>query len=181
MQIDSDNRYLWRMNRTRLDADSIRDTMLAVSGVLDLTAGGPGVEHFLKSPGPQSTPKLDYAAYDWNSPGAARRSIYRVVWRGIADPFMETTDFPELGLPAPVRGFSASALQSLALFNNDFVLHHSQRLATPAGSVRGAFRAVLQREPTAEEAAAFAAMAEKHGLAAAGRVLLNSNEFLFVD
>lgn len=189
MRADPDNRLLWRMNRSRLDADTIRDAVLAVSGRLDLTMGGPGARHFVMTPGPQATPKLDYAAHDWNSPGSARRSIYRVVWRGIADPFMEAADFPELGLPAPVRGFSASALQSLALLNNPFVLHHAAATAarteaaapdTPA-RIHALFRFALQRLPTAEEAAAFTALAEKQSLPAAVRVLFNSNEFLFVD
>jgi len=186
-QLDPNNTLLWRGNRTRLDADCLRDAILAVSGRLDLTMGGPGAQHFTMRPGPQSTPVLDYGAFDWSQPAGARRSIYRVVWRGIADPFMEALDFPELGLLAPSRGFSASALQSLALFNNPFVLHHSQGLAqrlekeAAADRVRQLFRFTLQREPTAEEQAEFTALSEKSGLAAAARVIFNSNEFLFVD
>jgi hypothetical protein len=187
-QLDPDNTLLWRGNRTRLDADCIRDAILAVSGRLDLTMGGPGAQHFTMKPGPQSTPVLDYNAFDWSQPAGARRSIYRVVWRGIADPFMEAADFPELGLLAPARGFSASALQSLALLNNHFVLHHSallaQRAAEPAAEgdgIRRLFRLALQREPAAEEAEAFAALVKDSGLAAAARVIFNSNEFLFVD
>ena len=186
---DPDNRLLWRMNRTRLDADTFRDTVLAVSGRLDLTAGGPGVAHFKSSPGPQATPVLDYPAFDHDSPGASRRSIYRIVWRGIADPFMETLDFPDMGLLSPVRGFSASPLQSLALLNNEFVLRQSEhlaaRLASPgadtAAQIRAAFRLTLLREPTPAELADFTNLAEKHSLPAACRVLLNSNEFLFVN
>ena len=187
--LDPDNRLLWRMNRPRLDADTFRDTVLAVSGRLDLTACGPGVSHFKSSPGPQSTPVLDYAVFDWDSPGATRRSIYRVVWRGIADPFMETLDFPDMGLLSPVRGFSASPLQSLALLNNEFVLRLSEHLAArvaqsgtgTAEHVREAFRLALLREPTQEELADFTAIADQHTLPAACRVLLNSNEFLFVN
>jgi hypothetical protein len=186
---DPDNRLLWRMNRRRMDADTFRDAVLAVSGRLETTMGGPGVEHFAKSPGPQATPKLDYAAWDWNAPGSGRRSIYRVVWRGIPDPFMEALDFPELGLPAPVRGFSASALQALTLFNNAFVLRHSEAVAQRAvmsgadmeTQVRAAFRIVLGREPADDERARFAAVATRQGLASCCRVLLNSSEFLFID
>ncbi len=179
--LDADNRLLWRMNRPRLDADEIRDAVLAASGRLDLTMGGPGVQHFKSSPGPQSTPALDYTAFDWASPAGARRSIYRVVWRGIADPFMEAVDFPDMGLLQPTRGFSASALQALTLFNNDFVLHHSTVTAQRAETVPALFRMVLQRDPTPQETADFGALVEKRGLAAAARVLLNSNEFLFLD
>jgi hypothetical protein len=188
-KLDPDNRLLWRMNRSRLDADTFRDTVLAVSGRLDLTVGGPGVQHFKSSPGPQSTPVLDYTVFDWDSPGAARRSIYRVVWRGIADPFMDALDFPDMGLLSPVRGFSASPLQSLALLNNEFVLrqseHFAERVAQSGAStsdqIRTAFRLALLRDPTPEETADFAAVADKHSIPAACRILLNSNEFLFVN
>lgn len=187
--LDPDNRLLWRMNRSRLDADCYRDAVLAVSGRLDLTMGGPAIAHFTSKPGPQTTPVLDYDAFDRDSPGAARRSIYRLVWRAIGDPFMDALDFPDLGLLAPVRGFSASPLQSLALFNNGFVLHSSRHFAgrlemsgtTMEDRIRAAFQFALQRPPTAEELTEFTALATQSGLAAAGRVLFNSSEFLFVD
>ena len=102
--VDADNRLLWRQNPLRLDADAYRDSILAVSGRIDLAMGGPAIQHFQQSPGPQMTPKLDYAAYDWSSPGASRRSIYRCVWRGIPDPLMAALDFPDLGLLSPRAG-----------------------------------------------------------------------------
>ena len=187
--IDSENRLLWRMNRRRLDAESYRDSVLQISGRIDLTMGGPGIQQFTQSKGAQLTPKLDYDAFDWDNPTAARRSIYRVVWRGIADPFMESLDFPDLGLLSPKRGESVSALQALSVFNNDFVLHHSQDLAksleatqpTIDDRVAQACRLIYLREPREEESVLLAAYAEKHGLTATCRVLLNSNEFLFVD
>ncbi len=83
--IDAGNRLLWRQNRLRLDADSYRDFVLAAAGRLDLTMGGPAIQHFHQSPGAQLTPKLDYASYDWATAGSNRRSIYRFVWRGIPD------------------------------------------------------------------------------------------------
>ena len=186
---DSDNRLLWRQNRQRLDADSYRDFARAVSGSLDFTMGGPGVKHFTMKPGPQLTPALDYAAYDWNAPGSNRRSIYRTVWRGIPDPFMDALDFPDLGLLAPSRTFSVSSLQALALYNNGFVLHCSELLALalekekkgPAERVEAAARRVWLRLPTAAESAKLQEYARQYGLPALCRVLLNSNEFLFVD
>lgn len=180
---------LWRMNRPRLDADSVRDSLLAISGRLESTMGGPSVAHFTSKPGPQSTPVLNYEDFNWDTPGANRRSIYRLVWRAIADPFMDALDFPDMGMLAPVRGFSASALQSLALFNNEFVLHSSARFASrlePMGNtmeerIHAAFQQALQRDPTATERADFSALAAQSGLPAACRVLFNCNEFLFVD
>jgi mono/diheme cytochrome c family protein len=187
--LDAQNLLLWRMNSTRLDAESFRDSLLQISGRLDLTMGGPGVEQFTSSKGQQDTPNLDYQAYDWSQPGAARRSIYRVVWRGIADPFMEALDFPDMALLAPKRGASVSALQSLTLYNNEFVLHHSKQLATRLQNesssledqVRHAVELIYLRAPTPSEHQDLTSYAQQFGLSALARVLFNSNEFLFID
>ncbi|OWK38075.1 DUF1549 and DUF1553 domain-containing protein [Fimbriiglobus ruber] len=186
---DADARLLWRSPRRRLDAESYRDAVLAVSGRLDLTTGGPGVRQFALSKGNFLTPRLNYAVFDWDAPGANRRSIYRFVYRTLPDPFLSSLDFPDASQLAPVRGASASPVQALALFNNPFVLRHSEHFATrlaglsadPREQVRHAFRLALQRTPTPTEQDAFTAHAGKHGLAAVARVLFNSNEFLFVE
>jgi hypothetical protein len=102
---------------------------------------------------------------------------------------MDALDFPDAAQLAPVRSFSSSALQALALLNDDFVLFHSQSwaahlaalAAVPTEQVRAAFRLALQREPTESECADFSTYAKERGLAAMCRVLLNSNEFLFID
>jgi hypothetical protein len=188
-KMDGENRLLWRQNRLRLDADSFRDFTLAASGALDLTMGGPAIKHFSQGPGPQLTPALNYNGFDWSKPEAGRRSIYRYVWRGISDPFMESLDFPDLGLLAPVRGFSASSLQALTLFNNDFVLHHSLVMAKRAeAEVKGLDKQVERvvelvwlRLPNSEERAEFVEFAKARGLPALCRLLLNSNEFFFID
>ncbi len=187
--IDASNRFLWRRNRQRIDAEVFRDSVLQMAGRLDLTMSRPGVEQFTKSKGRQATPVLDYSSFDWESTGARRRSIYRVVWRGIPDPFMEAMDFPDLGLLPSKRGFSVSALQSLTMFNNDFVLHGSgwtaqrinQEESELEAQVERAVNLAWLRELSDEELARFTAYARQHGLAAFCRVLLNSNEFLFVD
>ncbi|MDC0276400.1 DUF1553 domain-containing protein, partial [Verrucomicrobiales bacterium] len=172
----------------RLDAEAFRDSALRMTGRLDLTMGGPGIEQFTKSKGQQLSSVLDYSAFDWNVEVARRRSIYRVVWRGIPDPFMDTLDFPDMGLLPPKRSFSVSALQSLSLFNNDFVLHASEWFAeslekevSKEEQVQRAVQLSWQREPLDAELVGFETYAETHGLAALCRVLLNSNEFLFVD
>jgi hypothetical protein len=187
--LDADNRLLWRQNSQRLDAESVRDAVLSVSGRLDLKMGGPSVQQFKLGKGNFTTPNVDYAAFDWDSPGANRRSVYRFVFRTLPDPFLDALDFPDASQLSPTRPFSASALQALALYNNEFVLRNAEHFAarlgkladdTP-GQVRHAFRLALLREPTADELQRFAAYARKHGTAAMCRVLLNSNEFLFVD
>jgi hypothetical protein len=185
---DPENRLVWRMNRLRLDAESYRDAVLAVSGRLDLKAGGPGVEYFKTSPGQQLTPKVDYSGFDWNRPEAGRRSIYRVVWRGIPDPFLEALDFPDAALLQPTRTFSASPLQSLALYNNDFMLSQSEFFAKRleklgsenSDQVQAAVKLAFLRKPDPAELKSFTAYADKHGLAALCRILFNSNEFMFI-
>jgi hypothetical protein len=186
---DSENRLLWRQNRQRLDADAIRDFVLAASGQLDLKMGGPAVQQFRQSKGPQSTPELNYSVFDWDSPAGKRRSIYRYVWRGIADPFMEAVDFPDLGLLSPARGVSSSSLQSLSLFNNNFILAESQAMAKqleslspgPDGQFTECVWRLWNRAPTAQEIEELSSFAKQHSLAELCRVLMNSNEFLFVD
>ena len=186
---DPDNRLLARSPRHRLDAEGFFDGVLRTSGQLDDTRGGPGIARFTQRPGAQLTPILDYDGYELSSPGAGRRAIYRVVWRGIPDPLFDALDFPDLGLLAPTRGFSASALQALVLANNRFVLHAAQALAARAEAeradvadrVRFMVRRVWLRDPEAEEIADFVGLAERHGLAAVARALFNSDEFLFVE
>jgi hypothetical protein len=185
---DSENRLLWRQNRLRVDADAYRDAVLSVSGRIDWTMGGAAIQHFATSPGAQLTPKLDYNVYDWSKPGSGRRSIYRFVWRGIPDPLMAALDFPDLGLLTPNRSVSVSPLQALALFNNRFVLFHSDAMATdiarktpePDRQVIEVIRRCYQRDPLDDELRQFGVYIERHGLAAFCRLVLNSSEFLFV-
>lgn len=189
LAVDSDNRWLCRQNRRRLDADAFRDTVLSVSDSLDLTMGGPGVREFKVGAYIQVTPALDYAAYDWATVPRHRRSIYRFVWRGIPDPFMEVLDFPDLGLLSPVRGNSSSPLQALALYNDKFVLHFSEtlgkivakKISQPDAAVREIYSRILSRSPLPEEEAMAGELIKKHGPAALCRVLFNTNEFLFVE
>jgi hypothetical protein len=189
LQLDPQNRLVARRSRQRLDADAWRDSVLLASGRLDDTMGGPAVAHFSSRPGAQLTPILDYSTVNWDAPGMTRRSIYRVVWRGIPDPLLEQLDFPDLGLPAPVRGQSVSPLQALTLLNNRFVLHHAEHLAQRAlrtspdveGQVASAVSFTWQRQPTSSELDTLSRLARDHGLPAVARLLLNSAEFLIVD
>ena len=123
-----------KANHSKLSAQGDKPTAgllqdLKRRGLLDETRGGPAIARYTQKPGAQLTPILDYDAYDLASPGANRRSIYRVVWRGIPDPLFDALDFPDLGLLAPVRSFSASGPQALVLANNRFVLHCATALA----------------------------------------------------
>ena len=187
--IDGDNRYLWRMNRTRLDAESIRDTVVSMTGMLDRTMGGPSVKQFIQTPGIHVTPNVDYANFDPDRPENFRRSVYRFIFRTLPDPLMDSLDCADSSQLTPVRNASLTALQALSMLNNKFTVRQSEHLATRAASSSGdlsqqievAFRFALLRKPTDRERAALTEYARQHGLANACRVLLNSNEFLFVD
>lgn len=188
-EIDGENRLLWRANRKRMDAETYHDCVLQIAGMLEHGVVGPGEQYFQLTPGQQATPKVHYGRFDWTQDAVRRRAIYRVVWRGIPDPFFEVLDFPDLGLLAPKRSLSTSALQSLALWNHPFVLAHCQKVAThissrssdPQVQITLLFKSALQREPAIEEFAMLRNYTDKHGLPATVRLILNSNEFLFID
>jgi hypothetical protein len=187
---DADNLLLWRMNRSRLDAESLRDAVLRVSGKLDFEMGGPSVKHFKLSQGIHVTPNVDYGAFDVDSPGSYRRSIYRFVFRTLPDPFLETLDCPDASQFTPARSSSVTALQALAMLNDRFMVrqaeHFAARLRAEAGNdvreqVRRAWVLALGRPASTRETELLAGYARRHGMASACRVLLNCNEFLFVD
>ncbi len=183
---DADNRYLWRMNRARIDAETIHDTMLAVSGKLDLTMGGPSVQQFFFKD--DHSPVYDYTRFDVDSPGANRRSIYRFVVRSVPDPLMESLDCPDASILTPKRNVTVTALQALAVLNNPFVLRQSELLAARVAAVgslkkqiQQAYQLALNREPTPAEVKKLLPFAQKNGLASLCRLIFNTSEFMFVD
>jgi hypothetical protein len=194
-EIDADNRYLWRMNRQRLDAESIHDAVLQISGKLDSKMGGPSVKQFIQTPGVHVTPNLDYLKFNVDDPANYRRSVYRFVFRTLPDPFMESLDCPDGSQLTPVRSASVTALHALSMLNDKFIVRQAEHIAecgmrnaecgVAVGGlekqVTAIYRLILLRTPTPKELHAVSAFAAKHGLANACRVLLNSNEFVFVD
>ena len=183
---DADNRFLWRMNRARLDAETIHDTMLAVSGKLDLTMGGPSVQQFFFKD--DHSPVYDYTRFDVDSPGANRRSIYRFIVRSVPDPLMDSLDCPDASILTPKRNVTVTALQALAVLNNPFVLRQSEHLAArvaPVGDLEKqidqVYQLALNRPSTQTELKALVPFAEKHGMAGLCRLIFNTSEFMFVD
>src|SRR5205085_7556258 len=130
--IDGSNQLLWRMNRTRLDAESVRDAVLAISGKLDLAMGGPSVKQFIETPGIHITPNVDYLNFDVDRPENYRRSVYRFLFRTLPDPFMEALDCADSSQLTPSRNVSMTALQALALLNDKFMVRQSEHLAARA-------------------------------------------------
>jgi mono/diheme cytochrome c family protein len=184
---DAGNQYLWRMNRQRLEAESVRDAVLAVSGRLDFTMGGPGFDLFEFQE--DHSPRYLYEKHQRDDAKSCRRSVYRFVVRSVPDPWMETLDCADPSQNVPVRNTTITALQALALLNNPFMVRqaehfaeHVKKLAAgPAQQIAAAYRLALGRAPTDEELARLADYHARHGLANTCRLLLNSNEFIFVD
>jgi hypothetical protein len=187
--VDADDRLLWRQHRRRLDAESVHDAILRIAGRLDTTMGGPSVQQFTLSPGVHVTPVVDYTRYDWNSPGASRRSVYRFLFRTLPDPFFDALDAADASQLTAVRNESTTPLQALALLNDPFVLrqceHFARRLEAEApdlpGRIDAAFELAYGREATSEEIALLSGYAARYGLANLCRMIVNSNEFLFVN
>jgi hypothetical protein len=186
--IDGDNRYLWRMNRQRLDAEAVRDAVLAVGGKLDSRAGGPGFELFRFKD--DHSPVYDHGAPERvNDPATYRRTVYRFVVRSVPNPFLECLDCADPNINTPVRNTTLTALQALALLNDPFMVKQAEyfadRLRTmsdnPVSQIEAACRIALGRPPTDNERDSLARYAKKHGLANACRLLFNTNEFVFVD
>ena len=184
--IDADNRLLWRQNARRLDAECLRDATLAVTGSLNPEMGGPGYRDFKYTEA--YAPVYEYITPD--SPELWRRSIYRFIVRSTPHAFMTTLDCPNPANLAPARLETTTALQSLALLNNDFMLrqagHWAKRLekdagTDPAAQVRRGFALALARQPMDAELAAAVTLVEKAGLVQFCRMLFNANEFVYID
>lgn len=170
---DSSNRLLWRQNTRRLDAETLRDTVLAVSGKLNLARGGPGYRDFNYTEA--YAPIYDYITPD--KPELWRRSIYRFIVRTTPHQFMTTLDCPDPANFTPARAQTTTALQALTLSNNEFMLQQARHLAERAQTPERAFRLCFQRDPTPAELAA----AKSLDLFSLCRMLLNANEFIYVD
>jgi len=186
LAIDADNRLLWRQSPRRLDAESLRDATLAVTGCLNPEMFGPGYRDFDYEEA--YAPVYRYVTPD--KPELWRRSIYRFIVRSTPHSFMTTLDCPNPANLTPARLETTTALQSLALLNNDFMLrqagHWAARLEREAGAdraaqVRRAYALALAREPDDAEVDAAVGLVRTHGLAQFCRMLFNTNEFLYVD
>ena len=183
---DTGNRSLWRQNFRRIEAEAVRDSVLSVSGKLNDERGGPGFEDFKYTEA--YAPIYEYITAD--EPALWRRSIYRYIVRTTPDRFLTTLDCPDPANLTPKRLTTTTPLQSLALYNNAFMLkqarYFAERLKTESGpnanaQVKLAFQYAFGRDPKEEELQLARSFADSNGLAALCRSLLNANEFVYVD
>jgi hypothetical protein len=183
-QVDRDNKWLWRFASRRLEGEAIRDSMLAVSGELNLKMGGPGFDFFKSRGGLSGFPPVDEFG-----PEQLRRMIYSHKIRMEPVPVFGAFDCPDAGQATPIRSQSTTAIQALNLFNNQFVAERAEQFASRVNAVAAsdldrqvavAFELAVGRAPTDIERQASVAVVSQHGLATLCRVLFNSNEFLFL-
>lgn len=178
---DAQTRLLWRYPPRRLEAEAVRDAILAVSGKLDLRAGGPGFDLFE----PNGNYVKVYTAKQSFGPEDYRRMVYWAKPRMQLDGTFGVFDCPDGGQIAPKRNSSTTPLQSLNLMNGPFLLQQAGFLAdrarTDADPTRQLFRLTFQRDPTTAERTAADPLVRDHGLPALARALLNANEFLHLD
>ena len=163
--VDPDNRLLWRSNWQRMDAETLRDSLLCVAGNLDLQVGGP--------PAPLN---------DKNR----RRAVYGFVSRRKLDPMLALFDFPNPNNTSEQRVVTNVPLQRLFMMNSGFVELQAaglaKRLTGDDGErMRQAYRLLYGRQPSAEELQLGVAFVHKSNWNEYARVLLNSNEFEWVN
>jgi hypothetical protein len=208
-RLDPENTLLWRFTPRRLEAEPIRDAVLAVAGTLDRTQGGPSVMPAIDKAvlAGQSRPGNGWAVSDPRS--AARRSVYVHIKRTLALPELEVLDAADPNDPCPRRSVTTTAPQALSMLNAGFMHEQAHafagRLAREApadhdAQIDLAFRLALARLPEpAERAEAVEFLTEHEALVRrrpreedrsdpAGQaleafclVMLNSNEFVTVD
>ena len=185
-KLDADNHLLWRQNRRRLEAEEVRDSVLAVSGALDRKAGGPGFALFAFKD--DHSPIYDHTDLAHiTDPATFRRTVYRFTVRSVPNPLLDCLDCADPSINTPVRNTTLTALQSLALLNDPFLIDQSERFArrlaalSKTQQVTEAFRLALGRSPSVAEHSETLAYVQKNGLENLCRLLFNTSEFVFVD
>ena len=185
---DPGNTYLWRFRIQRLDAEIVRDDIMAVSGSLNLQMGGPAV--FPHLPG-EILDSMKNGIWDNqpDGPGVWRRSIYVYRKRGLPFPMFEVFDLPDQNISCGRRNVSTVPTQALTLLNDEFVLRQAKLFADrvkeaapndPAKQIEMAYRIALTRAPDEKEFAIASDFLKKQSLVDLTHVLLNLNEFLYV-
>jgi hypothetical protein len=198
-EVDPANELLWTFNRRRLDAEELRDAILAASGRLDRSPGGP--HPFPPQPYKFTQHEPFFAVYETD-----RRSVYLMQQRLKKHPFLEAFDGADPNAATAQRPFNVTPIQALILMNDPFIhgqaAHFADRLSRDAGDNAGridrAYRLAYARHPKPEEVRvcsdyirdceeALAATStpaegvERAAWASLVRAIFGSNEFTFVD
>jgi hypothetical protein len=184
---DPENVYLWRFRPQRLDAEIVRDSMLAAGGNINLEVGGEPIFPFM----PRELLAGQYRGKWVNTPDgptAWRRGVYVYRRRSLPYPMFDTFDHPDMNVTAGARHVSTVPTQALTLLNNPFVLSQADLLADrikqessdPESQVKAAYRIALARPATAQEIRIGAELITRQSLASFTHVVLNLDEFLYM-
>ena len=184
---DPENRYLWRFRPQRLDAEIVRDNILAVGGNINLDVGGEPIFPFIA----KDVLAGQYRGKWINTPegpAAWRRGVYVYQRRSLPYPMFDTFDHPDMNVTAGARNVSTVPTQALTLLNNPFVLSEAAffsariRLQTtvPASQVDLAYRIALARPATPEEIGIGTDLIASESLESFAHVVLNLDEFLYI-
>jgi hypothetical protein len=178
-EVDGDNKYLWRMNRRRLEVEAWRDSMLAVSGKLDRTLGG--------------------ASTDLGSPDNRRRTLYGTVSRHELNPLLRLFDFPDPNVTCEERTVTTVPLQQLFVLNSEFMVRNAKALSArlaeggkdDTARIKDAFLLLYGRPATERDIKLGLAFLNAKDAGKGGQsltrweqyaqVLLSANEFMYVD
>jgi hypothetical protein len=183
--VDADNRLLWRFSPRRLEAEIVRDAMLAASGELNRQIGGPSFKPFKVT----VFNTHFYHLFDSDQPQYNRRTVYRACVNTGKSPFLTALDCPAPSLTTPRRQETTTPLQALALMNDSFVQRQAEKMAARVAAEAGpevsaqverAYLIGLSRSPSADEAAAAQDLVTSHSLRELCWALLNFSEFLYV-
>ena len=186
---DIDNQLLWRYRPQRLEAEAIRDSIMTVSGGINLTVGGPAVFPYVPDQVLQGARTRGGWDNQLDGPDVWRRSVYVYRRRALGFPFFDTFDLPDQNLSAAARNVSTAPTQALTLMNNEFVLRQAElfaaRLTEAApndldGQIDLAYRIALMRSPSAEEVDVAKALVADQSLVDLAHVMFNLNEFLYL-
>ena len=190
VEADPQNRLLWKFNRRRLEAEEIRDAMLAVSGKLNPKRGGESI----MIPVEQELVDSLYKPHQWqvakNSEDHYRRSVYLIAKRNLRLPFMEVFDQPALMTSCAHREASTHAPQALELLNgrtsNELAEAFAKRLVRevgtdPAQQAERAYLLTTGRMPGETEKRLAVAFIEKQPLREFALAMFNLNSFLYVN
>jgi mono/diheme cytochrome c family protein len=187
VKADPENVYLWRFRPQRLEAEIVRDSMLAAGGNINLEVGGEPIFPFL----PKDILVGQYRGKWVNTPegpAAWRRGVYVYQRRSLPYPMFDTFDHPDMNVTAGARHVSTVPTQALTLLNNPFVLSQADFLAarirneasSPEAQVQLGYRIALARPATTTEVAIGVDLIAKQSLASFAHVLLNLDEFLYM-
>jgi hypothetical protein len=187
-ETDPQNHYLWRFRTQRLDAEIVRDSILAAGGSVNLTVGGPPVFPPLPK---ELLAAVTHGVWKQQDDGPAvwRRSVYVYRRRGLVFPMFQVFDLPEQNITAGARYVSTVPTQALALLNNPFVLRQAELFAERVARAAGpdaasridlAYRIALTRHPTDAERATALEFLKTGSLVDLTHVLFNLNEFVYL-